>query len=208
MGWLTLANIESTRLLKVMEELSLTSHRATAIVAASFVEEHLTTLLKSRLVSDKKTMDELFRPDGAIGSFGVKIKIGYLSGLYSKASMNELIIINKIRNKFAHDIDTACFDVGCIKDMCGCLVMWEHKKIKVHHDMKVYTETCQSQNVRLIITMGDSVNDGEQHLPIIDLIDEEQNPSPAKRYECACRFFIAAFSILINTGHKPSSPML
>jgi hypothetical protein len=74
------------------------SHRATAVVGGAFVEEHLTHVLKSRMVKDAKVSDEMFAPSRAFGDFGAKVDLGYLIGLYSKRAHKELTTIRRIRN--------------------------------------------------------------------------------------------------------------
>src|SRR5262245_14762304 len=74
------------------------SDRAAAIVAATFVEDHLTRLLRRNLEQDDKLLDQLIRPGGPLGDFGVKIDLGHLMGLYSKPAWKELDTIKRVRN--------------------------------------------------------------------------------------------------------------
>jgi hypothetical protein len=102
MAWLTLSRTESALIRQFRDEIQAGSHRATAVVAAAFVEDYLTDLLKSRMVKDKKTVGKIFDTHGACADFGVKLNIGYLMGIYSDRARKELDTIKDIRNRFAH----------------------------------------------------------------------------------------------------------
>ena len=92
----------------IVAEIDKGSDRSAGIVAAAFVEDQLTHLLKSRLRfedEDDTIMREMFRSRGPLGSFSAKIDMGYLMRLYSKTARRELETIKDIRNSFAHHID-------------------------------------------------------------------------------------------------------
>ena len=58
------------------------SNRAVAVVWPAIVENRLTDALRAAIRADKKVADELFRPDAPLGTFGSKVKLGYMLGLY------------------------------------------------------------------------------------------------------------------------------
>ncbi len=43
--------------------------RGTALLACAWVDDTLASLVKSQLLSDAKIVKDMFRPDGALGSF-------------------------------------------------------------------------------------------------------------------------------------------
>jgi hypothetical protein len=102
-------------------------HRATAVVGGAFVEEHLTHVLKSRMVKDAKVAHEMFAPGRACGDFGAKVNLGYLIRLYSKRAHKELTTIRLIRNHFAHQIKLNSFDRDDIRDLCQNLTLSQSK---------------------------------------------------------------------------------
>lgn len=136
MAWLTLREIEATKLHDVIAELAAGSHRAIAVLGGAFVEEHLTMLLRSRLESEpvgsgNNMANEMFRPGGPLGDFGNKIALGYLIRLYGKVAWKELDTIRYIRNAFAHRAETNNFGIQNIRNRCDNLRLWETIKIKM-----------------------------------------------------------------------------
>jgi hypothetical protein len=67
------ASISGEVLDDIRKEMDLGSPRATAIVGAAFVEDHLQRLIQARLVDDQKVIGEVFGPSSALGSFAAKI---------------------------------------------------------------------------------------------------------------------------------------
>jgi hypothetical protein len=189
MAWITMPRIESGKLRTVIDEIEAGSHRATALVAGAFVEEHLTMLIRARLAPDEKMQGELFRPGGALGDFGVKVDLGFLLRLYTKQAWKELDTIVRIRNDFAHKIEITSFDIQPTKDLCANLSRWETIIIKLSKG---------SDKGSLVLTMGEKLEIGEKEIPIIAIHPKEDMNKPYQRYVASCRFYIAAFTLLIN----------
>jgi DNA-binding MltR family transcriptional regulator len=59
---------------------------------------------------------ELFHPSGPLGPFGTKIRFAYMLRIIGPDLYRDLIAVNKIRNKFAHDLSVISFDDPPIKD--------------------------------------------------------------------------------------------
>src|SRR6516165_7584146 len=104
MAWLSLTEFSSEKFYAVLDELESASPRAAVIVGASFVEDHLTRLIKSRLMDDENALTHFFDQNGALGTFSAKTKLGYLMGLYSQEAWKELETVRSIRNDFAHEL--------------------------------------------------------------------------------------------------------
>jgi DNA-binding MltR family transcriptional regulator len=100
------------------------SDRAIGIVVASIVETHLTSLVKSAMVSNPISLKgdpvdkSLFRSSGPIGSFSAKIKLAYLMGLVSEECFRDLENMREIRNRFAQHLDIGSFGMREITDLC------------------------------------------------------------------------------------------
>ena len=47
-----------------------------ALVASAWLDDTLEACIRAAFRSDKGTADELFRPDGPLGSFSARIKLG------------------------------------------------------------------------------------------------------------------------------------
>lgn len=86
------------------------SERAMAIVLSAIVENHLTALLRLLMRRQKALADELFNPNGPLGPFGTKIRLAYMLRIVDEPTYKDLIIINRIRNRFAHDLSVKSFE--------------------------------------------------------------------------------------------------
>lgn len=87
------------------------SDRAAAIVAAAIVEDAIETLLRKRLVEPYLRERDLLREhSGPLGSFSAKIDACFQLGLISRYMAQDLHLIRKIRNEFAHAASLCTFD--------------------------------------------------------------------------------------------------
>jgi DNA-binding MltR family transcriptional regulator len=117
----------------------LDSDRGVAIIATAIVENRLTDLLKAAMKHDEETFKELFRPGGALGDFGNKIKLAYLLGLIHEDVQRDLSRVAKIRNAFAHRVSIKSFDDQSIKDSVqnlNALKLWAAALDKVEKQIK------------------------------------------------------------------------
>jgi hypothetical protein len=103
---------------EVFAGLETDTDRAVAIVGGAIVEQRLTEALKAFLVHDEKLLDTLLNPYGALGAFGVKVQIAYLTRAITKAGYDDLSNIVKIRNDFAHRFEINSFDQDSPKARC------------------------------------------------------------------------------------------
>ena len=77
------------------------SDRGAAVLAGGFVDNYLGVYLRS-LVVDAKIADDLFQSLGPLSSFSQRIALARAFGLISKVAYEDLTLIRKIRNQFAH----------------------------------------------------------------------------------------------------------
>lgn len=96
------------------------SPRAVAIILATIVENHLTALLRLLMrrgsAADKRIADELFRQTGPLGPFATKIRVAYMLRIIHGTTYNDLLVISRIRNRFAHDVSLKSFDDQPIRE--------------------------------------------------------------------------------------------
>lgn len=95
--------------------------RGTALVAAAWLDDALEACVRAAFRPDKGTADELFRPDGPLGSFSARIKLAYLLDLIEPLARKDLDCIRGIRNDFAHGRSDLRFTTPSVKDRCGQL---------------------------------------------------------------------------------------
>ena len=107
----------------IASELEKESDRGCALVAAAYLENEITVLLKRFLVKQsKKAAIELFDFNGPIGTFSSKIKLSFALGLISKELQSSLDVIRKIRNDFAHLHEPLDFSIDTITQKINSLL--------------------------------------------------------------------------------------
>lgn len=190
MTWITMPRLPAEKLRAVLAEIDTGNHRATALVAAAFVEEHLTLLIRDRLQHDSKLERDMFRPGGPLGDFGVKINLGYFLSLYTKNAWKELDTIKRIRNEFGHTIEMSSFDQSPVREWCMNLNRWRLVKIQ--------TRAGRSWGSLML-----SMDEGKEGaLPLVSIKEGGSEKRPYDRYLVACQFYIGIFTILSKTDRE------
>lgn len=77
--------------------------RVIAVIGGAFLDTSLEHILRSFL-PESEEVKKLLEPNGLLGSYGSRLKMTYCLGLIDKIIKDDLILIGKIRNKFAHDL--------------------------------------------------------------------------------------------------------
>ena len=85
------------------------SDRAAALLAGSFVETFLGSILEDLFVRDDKHMRAIFKGHGPLSSFSARAELLYAMGFLTDVMWNDLKFIRKIRNHFAHHPDVTGF---------------------------------------------------------------------------------------------------
>jgi DNA-binding MltR family transcriptional regulator len=89
--------------------------RAAAVLGAPYVEAALERLFRSRLIVDAPK--ELFKARGPLSDFAGKIDLAYSLGWIPESLRNDLHIVRRIRNDFAHDPNhTLSFSDPSVRD--------------------------------------------------------------------------------------------
>jgi hypothetical protein len=90
--------------------------RTIAILGGTFLEMILEHILYAFFPDDDKNV-EMMQYNQPLGNFSNKIKMCYCLGLIDKVIKEDLNLIRKIRNEFAHDL-YASFESDKIKSWC------------------------------------------------------------------------------------------
>lgn len=90
--------------------------------------------------------------------------------------------------------------VSWIISRCNNLVLWEKIKIK-------FRRTDSKDPKTLTLTFGNDIDEGEQEFPVVNMIEVEHPLFANERYVAACRFYVAAFSLLIHIKHQIVEPV-
>lgn len=91
--------------------------RTIVIVGASFVDYVLEQILLAFLPNNEPDVERLLMPDQPLGTFGNRVRLLYCLGFLDKSIRDDLKLIGKIRNRFAHDL-YASFENDQIKSWC------------------------------------------------------------------------------------------
>jgi DNA-binding MltR family transcriptional regulator len=119
--WLSNAGVRDVN--KVIEEMEKESDRATAILLGAELEDILLQVLtKYFLPAQPKKSTRLLEPDAPIGSFAARIELVYRLGLIIPVAHNELHLIRKIRNEFAHKKAGLTFKSESVSQLISKLV--------------------------------------------------------------------------------------
>jgi len=102
---------------KNMRILEAESDRGVVLVASSVIERELTNLISSFLLPHDGKSDEIFKGASApLATLEAKILMAYRLGLIRPFIKDYLNIFRKIRNDFAHNIDTYSFSNQSVKN--------------------------------------------------------------------------------------------
>ncbi len=91
--------------------------RAIVIIGGSFLDIILDHILLAFFPEDDSEVERLIQYDQPLGTFGGKVRMAYCLGLIEKIVKDDLKLIGKIRNKFAHDLYVS-FDDKIIMSWC------------------------------------------------------------------------------------------
>ncbi|RUL68504.1 DUF4145 domain-containing protein [Dyella choica] len=103
------------------DSIGLESDRGAALMAAAYLDNKLAELLRLRLVDDAKTVKEALDVKGPLGTFSSRINFCFLLGAIPANARNDLHLIRKIRNDFAHVAGPITFDDASVAEHCGQL---------------------------------------------------------------------------------------
>ena len=91
--------------------------RTITILGGTFLEMALEHTLRAFFPEDEKEVDKLFEYNQPLGTFSSKISMAYCLGLIDKMIKEDLTLVRKIRNRFAHDLFVN-FEDQQIKSWC------------------------------------------------------------------------------------------
>ena len=103
------------------------------------------------MISDKKSI-ELTSEHGALNTFGSRIQSAYCLGLLTSEERNDLDLIRRIRNPFAHSVRPPSFEEGKIR---GLSLNLEIGKRFLNSDQRKNPRDCfQSTTAALAYSLG------------------------------------------------------
>jgi hypothetical protein len=159
------------------EEFSKETDRAAAVLTASLLENALTDMLKVYLAPSAGSQDDLFDgPMAPLHSFSSKIQISQRLGLISLKLSNDINLIKKIRNEFAHNVHGSNLESGKIREFLTHLVK-SSKIIEGHNEIRnLYPEGPRGDFfiiANIILFHLQSKIDGKVMMNPIKVLEEE-----------------------------------
>ncbi len=103
------------------------SDRAAAVLATSFLDNTLRSLLLAYMVEDPK-VGGLFEGDRPLATFSARVTVAFGLGLLSPDRFSDLELIRRIRNQFAHSEEAISFDTSPIREWCAALWIAKQRK--------------------------------------------------------------------------------
>jgi len=110
---------ESAHLYDVLNE---ESDLACVLIATSYLDYALASLLKRHLVESGVVNKLLDSPRGALSTFATRSDLAYSLGLIPKSLYQNLETIGKIRNQFAHSYTSIALDSADIEKLVNSLI--------------------------------------------------------------------------------------
>jgi mannitol operon repressor len=106
--------------LPYLDELNKESPRGKVLISTGYLEQMLKDILSGFMIEDKIVEDLFEGGNAALGTFSARSKLVYTLGLISKAEFQDIDLIRRIRNDFAHDMK-ASFADDTVKSRCSLL---------------------------------------------------------------------------------------
>ena len=114
----TAAPPDDPSLKKALARFTKQADRGSALIATAWVDDCLTECVRGTFRPDKKVVADLLRPDGALGTFGSRIKLAYLLDVIDPTAYHDLELLRRIRNTFAHGRQDLRFTTAAVKSRC------------------------------------------------------------------------------------------
>ena len=119
-----------------------------ALLGAALLDDCLEALLRASFVNDVQVMKRLLEVNHPLGTFASRIDVGYCLGLITQDECDELHVVRKIRNYFAHQRRKMTFSKATVKDLCRNLQGISHKcycsscRLRVHLSKESCLKKC------------------------------------------------------------------
>lgn len=84
--------------------------RAIAVIGGAFLDTVLLHILQNFFPEDEKEAKQLFEYNNPLGTYSARVKMVFCLGLIDKLIMEDLKLVGKIRNEFAHNLNASFND--------------------------------------------------------------------------------------------------
>ena len=93
-----------------LKEIKTGSDRVAGIVTPAFLDDLPGIVLRNHLHQNDELLNDMLKPGGKLGEFGIKIDMALLLGIISDRARKDLHRIRRIRNEFAHNAGLDSFN--------------------------------------------------------------------------------------------------
>jgi hypothetical protein len=195
-------NLKNPAEAQAIQSLSTETDRGVAIIASTYLEDRLTQGLICKFRRDsgkaRNMIDAIIGISGDHGTFGAKIKLGYLLRLYGKRVCTELDAIRDIRNQFAHILGESAilsFSHPDIVKLCGKLTLIELYARPMSEAPKDFAQDLQTRTT-IDATRRSGMSFGDNNAELL--------ANPRRRFTETCGLLAERFQ---NPSHQ-SDPEL
>lgn len=108
-------------LARFVDELKKETDRGLPLVGIALIDEKLRDTLEAFFVSNKSTKKLLDEPNSPLGTFSARIDACYALGLINEYEYQEINLLRKVRNEFAHAKHGVSFKSDKILGLCSSL---------------------------------------------------------------------------------------
>ena len=137
---------------KFTDSLNKESDRAIPLISAAIIEEILHRTLKAffcDVAASKKMLEGFNAP---LGTFSSKLDACYALGLIDEYEFNEINLIRKVRNEFAHTAYDADFNIQKVKDLC--MTLKSSLPANTEEEAKVFSARSRFNNAAICLLVG------------------------------------------------------
>lgn len=103
-----------------LDKLGEESDRGAVLISTGYLEQQLKDILLAFMVDPEKVRDLVDGGNAPLGSFSSRITACYAFGLITPDEHHDLHQLRKVRNNFAHDMNTS-FETQSVIDRCKTL---------------------------------------------------------------------------------------
>jgi DNA-binding MltR family transcriptional regulator len=109
----------------ILDEITQQTDRGAAIIATAMLDEMLAEALWRRLILTNSLRERLFsyEKNGPLSTFSSKIDLAFAVGLLKPETRNDLHVVRRIRNKFAHQLEPLTFAEKEVAALCETLAI-------------------------------------------------------------------------------------
>jgi hypothetical protein len=194
---------------ETVQQIDREGDRAAAILAGGYLEDRLMIAIQSRLIQDKRVINQFFRGIGPLATFSAKIDLAYLLAILDERTQKHMHIIRRIRNEYAHELSEITFETQKIKSLCRNLPSYsDHLNFKrlLNKTLSESPDTLTILNIFLDNILATPETARNQYMSCIKVINLILDLEATREFN---KRGISTYLVFHASSHgKPSLPRL